>query len=127
MKGIVWLRIAVVYLVIGVCFGMYIGMAELFDLASVHAHINLLGWASLGLAGLMYCLFPAAGTSKLGVTHFWLHNIGLPVMVIGLYLKIEDITTFPLIPIGGSLAILGIIAFAFNVFMNMKESQGARG
>lgn len=122
MRGIVWLRIAVVYLVIGVSFGMYIGIAQLFELSSVHAHLNLLGWATLGIAGVMYCQFPTASKSKLGIIHFWLHNIGLPVMCVGLYLQIMKLSTLPLIEIGGTVAILGIIAFAFNVFMNMKQS-----
>ncbi|MGO0062762.1 cytochrome-c oxidase [Brevibacillus fluminis] len=122
MKGIIWLRIAVVYFVIGVVFGMGIGIAQLFQLASVHAHINLLGWVSLALAGIIYCLFPQAGVGKLGKWHFWLHNIGLPLMVIGLYLEIMQLSTLPLIQIGGTLAIIGIILFLINVFVNVKES-----
>jgi len=123
MKGYVWLRIAGIYFLIGVCFGMYIGIAELFNMASVHAHINLLGWVSLGLSGLIYSLFPAAATSKLGVCHFWLHNIGLPVMVIGLYLKIGEIADWFLIEIGGTLAILGVLLFVINLFVNVKGSS----
>lgn len=125
MRGIVWLRIAVIYFVIGVVYGMYIGIAELFEQASVHAHINLLGWVSLALAGVIYCLFPSAGTSKLGIGHFWFHNIGLPVMVIGLYLKINELTELPLIEIGGTLAIIGIILFAVNLFVNVKGKARA--
>lgn len=123
MKGVIWLRIAVLYFAFGVIFGMYIGIVQLFQLASVHAHINLLGWVSLALAGLIYTLFPAAAVSKLGKLHFWLHNIGLPIMVIGLYLEIMQITSLPLIPIGGTIAIIGIVLFMFNVFINVKESE----
>ncbi|MGE5701748.1 MAG: cytochrome-c oxidase [Clostridia bacterium] len=122
MNGIVWLRIAVLYFVFGVVFGMIIGIAQLFQLSSVHAHANLLGWVSLALAGLIYCLFPAAGKSKLGKWHFWLHNLGLPIMVVGLYLEIMQIASLPLIPIGGTLAIIGIILFLVNVFTNVNES-----
>ncbi len=121
MKGIIWLRIAVVYFVIGVIFGMYIGMNKQFQLTSVHAHVNLLGWVSLALAGVIYCLFPAASQSRLGKMHFWLHNIGLPVIIIGLYLELAPIVATPLIPIGGTIAILGIVLFMANLFVNVKE------
>ncbi|MGD8192203.1 cytochrome-c oxidase [Brevibacillus ginsengisoli] len=122
MKGYIWLRIAVAYFVFGVLFGMYIGIVQLFQLATVHAHVNLLGWVSLALAGLIYTLYPAAATNALGKWHFWLHNIGLPIMVVGLYLEIMQIASLPLIPLGGTIAIIGILCFFLNVFVNVKES-----
>jgi hypothetical protein len=45
-----------------------------FILAPVHAHLLLLGWASLALAGIIYHLYPAAGTTRLARIHFWAHN-----------------------------------------------------
>jgi cbb3-type cytochrome oxidase subunit 1 len=43
----------------------------------VHAHVLLLGWASLALAGVVYHLYPAAAGTRLARWHFWLHNGGL--------------------------------------------------
>ena len=43
------IRIAAVYLAIGVTMGIVMGITHQFVLAPVHAHINLLGWASLGI------------------------------------------------------------------------------
>ena len=40
---------------------MYMSITHSYDYASVHAHVNLLGWASLALAGVIYVLFPAPG------------------------------------------------------------------
>ena len=51
--GIRLLKIAAIYLVLGSFMGLYMGIVETFTLHPVHAHLNLLGWASLGLAGLM--------------------------------------------------------------------------
>jgi len=121
MRGIVWIRIAVLYFVFAVVFGMAIGIAQKFELATVHAHANLLGWVSLALAGVIYHLFPQAGTSILGKLHFWLHNIGLPLMLVGLYVEIMELGSLPLIQIGGTIAILGIILFVINVFVNAKD------
>jgi cbb3-type cytochrome oxidase subunit 1 len=111
-----------VYFVIGVLFGMYMGIAQQFQMSSVHAHINLLGWVSLALAGVIYVLFPSAGSSMLGKLHFWLHNVGLPLMVVGLYIEIAGIAKVTaLISAGGLIAIIGIILFAINVFLHVKD------
>lgn len=91
-----------------------------FSLTSAHAHINLLGWVSLALSGIVYTLFPAAANHTLAKVHFWLHNIGLPCMIIGLVLTLKQIAKTPLIEIGGTVAIIGIILFAINVLMNVK-------
>ena len=62
--GVRFLKIAVVYLVIGACLGLAMGIKENFVLAPVHAHLLLLGWASLALAGIVYHLYPAAAATK---------------------------------------------------------------
>lgn len=54
------IKISVVYFVIGVCLGMYMSMTESFDFTPVHAHINLLGWLTMAVAGLIYVGFPGA-------------------------------------------------------------------
>ena len=84
--GVGWLRIAVLYLVCGVALGIWMGATENFTLAPVHAHVNLLGWTTLALAGLIYTVFPQAGASRLARLHFWLMNAAMPVMLIALAL-----------------------------------------
>jgi hypothetical protein len=120
--GVRFLKIAVVYFVIGVVFGLVMGIIQSFQFASVHAHINLLGWVSLALCGFLYLRFPAAAISRLAPWHFWLHNVGLPIMVVGLYLEIltgrAGFTA--LIATGGTLAVVGIVIFAINVLTNVK-------
>jgi cbb3-type cytochrome oxidase subunit 1 len=80
---------------------------------------------SLALCGFLYLRFPAATSSKLAPWHFWLHNIGLPVMIIGLYLEIltGQAGFTALIATGGTLAVVGIIIFAINVLMNVKSES----
>ena len=56
--GVVWLRLAVVYLVIGVGLGIAMGMSGNHTQFPTHAHLNLLGWVSLALIGLTYRQFP---------------------------------------------------------------------
>lgn len=122
------LKIAVVYFVIGIAFGMYASISTDFRFTGVHAHVNLLGWASLALAGIIYHLFPKAANHVLGKAHFWLHNIGLPVMMLCLFLMIylNDLAYEMGIAIGASLTSLGVLAFLVNVFMNVSASTDAK-
>ena len=82
--GLRFLKIAVVYLFIGAVLGLIMGITQKFVLAPVHAHLLLLGWASLALAGIIYHLYPAAAITALAHIHFWVHNLGLPVFMVGL-------------------------------------------
>ncbi|MGC5327693.1 cytochrome-c oxidase [Brevibacillus sp. SYSU BS000544] len=122
--GARFLKIAVIYFLIGVFMGMFMSMTQQFQFAPSHAHINLLGWVSLALAGVIYVLFPKAGESRLGKWHFWLHNLGLPVMMIGLVvLESGNPTVEPVIVIGANILTVGIILFVINVLLNVKASE----
>jgi hypothetical protein len=56
--------------IFGFAFGIWMGVGEHFDLAPVHAHINLVGFASMTLFGLIYRSYPALAESRLAAAHF---------------------------------------------------------
>lgn len=118
------IKIASVYFLLGIGLGMYMSIAHNFGLTSVHAHVNLLGWASLALAGIVYHLFPKSADSLLGKLHFWLHNIGLPIMMIGLILFVSGVAGMePVIAVGGSVTSVGVLFFTINVLKNVSAVQ----
>ena len=121
----VWfIRVAVLYAVIGVILGVLIGIHKQFEYANVHAHLNLLGWATLALAGLIYAFFPAAGNNKLAVAHFWLQNAGLPIFALGMF-GIDSGSRAGVAPtaIGSMLVVLAMVLFALNVWVNVKPMR----
>jgi cbb3-type cytochrome oxidase subunit 1 len=119
--GIRLLKIAVVYLVIGAVLGLTMGITQKFTLAPVHAHLLLLGWASLALAGILYHLYPAAGATRLARIHFWLHNLGLPIFMVGLALVVTGTEGIvPVVAGGATMVLLGLVVFATNVLLNIK-------
>ena len=81
--SVLFLRTGVMAAVIGM--GLGIGMATVEDraLGSVHAHINLVGWASMFLFGLYYRVTPAA-EGPLAVLHFFLSVAGFLLLTAGL-------------------------------------------
>lgn len=80
--GSTFIKVSVVYFMIGILFGLYMSVFHIFNLATVHVHVNLLGWLSLAIVGILYNLYPHLSQTKAVHTHFWLHNIGLPIMMI---------------------------------------------
>jgi hypothetical protein len=119
--GIVWLKLSVVYLIIGIGMGIAMGASQNFTLRPVHAHVNLLGWTTMALAGLIYSVFPKAGESVLARVHFWLLNLALPVMMGALAAVLFGQTgVVPVLAVAEIVGALGIAAFAANLFMNLK-------
>ena len=121
--GLNFLRIAVVYLFLGALMGLVMGITQKFVLAPVHAHILLLGWASLALAGIVYHLYPAASSTRLARMHFWLHNLGLPVFMLGLALLLTGTEAGnPLTAVGATVVLVGLALFSANVMLNAKPA-----
>lgn len=119
--GIIWLKLSALYLVVGVVMGIAMGASENFVLRPVHAHVNLLGWATLALSGLIYCVFPQAGKSRLAQMHFWLLNLSLPVMMGALsMLMLGNKAVIPVLAVAEIVAALAVLAFVVNIFRNLK-------
>lgn len=115
-----WLRLAVTYLIAGVGLGIAMGSTQNFTLRPVHAHLNLLGWATMALAGLVYSVYPKAAGSRLARIHFWLHNTALPVMMGSLCLLLYGHSdAAPVLAASEFVAAAGVVAFACNVFRNV--------
>jgi hypothetical protein len=118
-----FVKISLVYLVVGAALGLVMGISGEFRLASVHTHLLLLGWASLALAGLVYHWYPQAAATRLARIHFWLHNIGLPVFMVALALLLTgNGWATPVVGAAGAAVTLGLLAFAANVFVNIRAT-----
>lgn len=112
-----FIKVAAVYLVVGVTMGIVMGIAHEFVLAPVHAHINLLGWATLAIIGVIYHAYPAAGETRLAAVHFWIHNTALPVFMVGLGFALTGHEAFLPVTIVGALGVaIGIVVFAVNIW-----------
>ena len=65
-----FIRIAVVYLIVGASLGIYMGMRENFVLMPVHRHILLAGWLPLAMVDVVYRPYPAPGPTRLATAAF---------------------------------------------------------
>ncbi|HKT35600.1 MAG TPA: hypothetical protein VJR03_12280 [Nitrospira sp.] len=119
--GVLWIKAAVVYFILGVSLGIYMGASGDHHLVPVHAHFNLLGWASLALIGLIYHQFPTAGSHRLAAVQFWLHNAGLiAAMVLLVGLLRGNASLDPLIGVASLVIGTSVVLFAINVFQRVR-------
>lgn len=124
--GIIWLKLSALYLVLGVAMGIAMGASQDFTMRPVHAHVNLLGWATLALSGLIYSVFPQAGQSRLARLHFWLLNLSLPIMMVSLtFILSGNKAVVPALAIAEIVAALAVLAFALNLFLNLRAGTPA--
>lgn len=116
-----WFLCAITYFVIGISLGVYMGASGNHGQFPAHAHINLVGWASMALTGVLYRSFPAAAQSALAAWHFWLYQLAAPVMLLAvaaIYAGVEKAE-----PVAGiaSIAILvSVVLFWWVIFSARK-------
>jgi hypothetical protein len=112
-----FILIGLLYGIFGFIFGIWMGVHERFDLAPIHAHANLVGFASMVLFGLLYRAFPALATSRLAAWHFIIYMIGAILFVAGLPLAIAH-QTIALVVIGSLCVLVGLLIFLANFLIN---------
>ena len=122
-----FLRLGVLSALVGMSLGVWMGANEDFVLRPVHAHINLLGFASMMLFGLFYRAFPAAGRGWLPMVHFALSVLGFLILMPSLTLLILEKPLFMPAMIASEIMLVGsMLLFVIIVFMaTMKRDESA--
>lgn len=116
MISSLFMRFGIVFAIIGMALGIYMGVVHDFSLSPVHAHINLVGWVSMFLAGLFYKAYPQCQT-RLAWAHLSLSVVGLLLMAPGVAAVTRNISWGEPMAVAGSLATFAsILIFAFIVF-----------
>jgi hypothetical protein len=110
----------------GVCLGIFMGIAHDFQLAPVHAHLNLLGWTSLGLMGLVHRGWPELLAARVpALAQFGLCVTAATMFPFGIYLSITQ--EAPGVAIGASVAWLaGVLLFLVRLVLLALRPAGAR-
>lgn len=113
---------AVIYVTLGMMFGIWMSASHDHGLASAHAHLNLVGWVTMALFGVYYHLVPAAAQGRLAVLHFALATIGLWLLVPGIVLAIRGKTEI-LAALGSFVTLASMMLFLAVVFGNRRHAN----
>ena len=109
---------AVLYALVGMGLGMFMGASGDHSLSPVHAHINLLGWATLALMGSFYGLAGDRAPIRLAWTNFVVSNLGnlISLPLLAILLK-GDQSVIPIMVAGEILLVLGMVLLGVSVLI----------
>jgi hypothetical protein len=120
-----WLKLAGLYFFIGVALGVGMGLSGDHHLFPLHAHINLLGWVSMALFGLIGRVLQPGRVLK---AHFWLYNLSLPVMCLALLFMLNGKPAFgPLLGLASLGVAGGVLLFVVALFLPAQRQAPASG
>jgi cbb3-type cytochrome oxidase subunit 1 len=108
-----FIMMAIFYAILGMALGLMMGVLQDISHTPLHAHINLVGWASMALFGLIYRAYPEIASSPLARMHFILMSVGTPIMLAGIPLSHTGVTNVPVVT-GSVLVFGGTIVFFIN-------------
>jgi hypothetical protein len=114
-----FLLLACILLICGASLGIVMGAHEDFQLAPVHAHLNLAGWASLALFGLTYRVYPELAATRLATWHFVVSGIASILLPIGIGLAV--LRNSPGLAMAASpLWLLGVLMFLVQLLRLLR-------
>jgi hypothetical protein len=111
-------RISVSIGLIGMAFGIFMGIRQDFTLAPAHAHLNLLGFVTMFLSALYYRAFPQAAASRLAFYQATVSIIGAMLFPVGIAcVLLGGHDRFEPVVVGGALTVFaGMVLFAAIVY-----------
>lgn len=116
-----FLLLAVLLLIAGAGLGIKMGSTEDFTLTPVHAHLNLAGWASLALFGLVYRAYPQLAERRLAAIHFIFSALGAIALPIGIGLAV--LKGQPALAIIGSVLWFGGVLLFFVQLLTLLRAR----
>lgn len=119
-----FLRFGILFAIVGMCLGIYMAASHDHTLAPVHAHINLLGWVTMFLAGLFYSVRPDC-EGRMARLHLGLAVVGLLILAPGLAGVMLGTLSWgePLAGIGSIITLASVLVFAYVVFTAPAKSR----
>jgi hypothetical protein len=108
---------AILFVVIGMVLGLYMGPSGDFTLVPVHVHLNLVGWATMMLFGLYYRGDAVAAATALAGWHFWIAFVGMILFAVGLTgLQLGNPSLEIVLIAGSILTLISMLMFAWVVW-----------
>ena len=116
---------AILYAILGMMLGLHMGISKDHSQMPTHAHLLVIGWVTFALFGIFYHLFPERAATKLAAIQFWLAQVSLVILIVGLYLLFGgNASADPLAAVGSVGLLLAMILFgiiALPVVRNARQ------
>src|SRR5574338_247209 len=124
----IFITIALLCLLVGECFGIWMSQdSERFSLHPAHAHLNLAGFVTLTLYGLIHRAYPQLASATLAPVQCLLAIAGAIIMPPGILIAITSGEQNPMWAIIGSLGVLlGTLLFAIMFIGKVTLAKEAK-
>src|SRR5690606_12173584 len=107
-----YFRTAILFLIAGICVGIYMSMSGNHAVVGAHAHINLLGWVTSAVFGTYLALNPAKAAGLLPRLQYGIYVLGVIVMSASLYLMLEgNAALVPVVAAASIITFVGVLLF----------------
>ena len=116
-----YVAIALLWAVIGMLLGLYMGIAADNKLQVTHVAILLPGFVTLAIFGMIYRLWPALKKASLAPAQFWITAISSAGIVVGSYFFAVS-GSVPLVAIASIAMIVGT---ALMAWLFIAQARGA--
>ena len=117
-----YILVGLLWVIVGMIYGAWLGASHQPNFANSHAHINLLGFVTSVLFGILYWAFPAMAKSRLAIWQFAIYEVGVVLLIIGKILVDKDGTETVFLQIGSIVTILGT-AMMLYLFATDKSTR----
>jgi FtsH-binding integral membrane protein len=114
---------AVLFVLVGMAWGIQMAVSHNHAAFPAHAHLNLLGWVSLFLFGIFYHLHPSIDQSRTARVQVWVWIAGTAVLAVGVGLVHTGTESAePIAAIGSLTVFASMLAFAWLVLRRERYS-----
>ena len=119
-----YILVGLCWVIAGMIYGVWLGASHHNNFANSHAHINLLGFVTSVLFGMLFWAFPSMAKSKAAMWQFAIYEIGIALLIIGKIIVDNNGTETPLLQVGSMLTIIAT-AMMLWLFGTKAESKMA--
>ena len=110
-------QFAVLFVLVGMAWGIQMAASGDHAAFPAHAHLNLLGGVSLFLFGIFYHLHPRLDRSRAALAQVWVWIAGTAVLAVGVGLvHTGHAAAEPIAAIGSFIVLASMALFAWLVF-----------
>ncbi|MDX2483628.1 MAG: hypothetical protein QNK42_08195 [Pseudodonghicola sp.] len=123
MKGIAryFMLLALLWVILGMIWGIQMAATQDHSLAPAHAHLNLVGWVTFAIFAFYYQLVPGSDAGLLPKLHIAAAVPGVGLMIPGIAMALTK-QGETLAQIGSLLTLISILIFALVVLRSAGKS-----
>lgn len=113
---------SVIYGILGLALGLHMAISSDHGQMPTHAHIQVIGWVSFFLFSMFYHTYGDKVSAMLARIHFWLAQVAMLGIMVGLYLIYSGKTEFePIAAVSSMIYAVSFLVFGYGVFTALNK------